>query len=173
MQAHRRAYGPGRVIPKHHWAGHGADALEADGDMADGLVVERLHFRVREAARLVDNTKVVEAATCTMIFALHADSHVAVPAVGGRVKIEGACQVADWLDFDGQHYRSGHFVVDEDLVPHKLGFVTKRLDSDVFRLVVEKHVVIEWHSHWVKCRPLGVAEHMIPGQELVPQFKHD
>ena len=173
MQAHRRAYGPGRVIPKHHWAGHGADALEADGDMADCLVVERLHIRVREAARLVDNTKVIEAATCTRIFALHADSHVAVPAVGGRVQIEDACQVADWLDFDGQHYRSGHFVVDEDLVPHKLGFVTKRLDSDVFRVVVEKHVVIERHPQWVKCRPLGVAEHMIPGQELVPQFKHD
>ena len=173
MQAHHRAYGSTSIKPKFHWAGHGADALEEDGDMADCLVVERLHLRVREAARVVDNTSVIEAATCTRIFVQHADSSIMTPEIGGRVKISHACQVADWLHFDGQHYYSGHFVFNEDFVPLKIGFVTKRLDSDVFRVVVEKHIVTARHGNWVQCTPTGLAEEAIPGDQLVPRFKHD
>ncbi len=172
MQAHGRAYGSAGVKPKFHWTGHHADALEADDDLADCLVVERLHLRVREAARLVDNIDIIEQAVCARIVALHADATWEQPQMGGRLQEAGACLVGDWLEFHGQHYHSGHFVFDEDLVPLKVGFISKRMDSGVVRVVVEKHVGKERHACWVECTPTGIVVEAIPNDGLVPRFEH-
>ncbi len=114
MEAHLRAYGNENVKPKHHWTGHHGDALEADGDLADCLVIERLHLRAKQAARDLDLKRGMEAAVLARISAIHCDSARVKPEVRGRVKEAGACFIGDILKLGGQTYRAGHSVFDSD-----------------------------------------------------------
>ena len=86
MDAHIRAYGTDNIRPKMHWLWDIIDQFEADFDVFDSLIVERIHLRIKKGCDPIENTRSFERSALAAYLHTHAKSLKDATPLGNQLR---------------------------------------------------------------------------------------
>jgi hypothetical protein len=117
MTLHVRAYGEGRVKPKHHLTTHVWKQVLQDQLVLDMFIVERNNLRVKGVSEHIDNTRRFERSVLSSLLTQQHNQLQDMPSLtsglrGNLSSLEGfeSVYVADDMEIDGARYHKGDVV---------------------------------------------------------------